>query len=181
MGILRLLDQLESMSRKHFIPSISRIDGAALASLAFQAPKGTILDLGAGIGYSTLWLAIGAQPHHRIIAVEYDQNLYTELEHYAEEITKATGIEIIPVKAEALEYLKTLPEKTIALAFIDIEKHQYPQALQELLPRLAPGATLAFHNAYTPRPPQKFFQLLNQHKVTYKIIPSESGLLIAKP
>ncbi len=122
-----LIERLRRDSYKYYVPAIDPEDGAALAALAATAPMGDILDLGAGIGYSTAWLAAGARarPGARIVAVEYVPELAERLRVNAIAIREATGVEVEVVEDDALRFLQTYDGRA-AMAFVDIEKSQYP-------------------------------------------------------
>ncbi|MCE4620047.1 MAG: class I SAM-dependent methyltransferase [Desulfurococcales archaeon] len=176
-----LLEKLEEESRKHYIPLIDREDGAALAAIAYAAPRGLFLDLGAGVGYSTAWIAVGAAGKaDKIIAVEWDPDLAPRLELHADLIREASGVRVEVVNADAIEYLEQHKQELegVAMAFVDIEKWQYRRALQLLAPVTVTGGYIAFHNAFFPRPPKEFFDEASRYDHT--IIPTPQGLLIVR-
>ena len=82
------------------------------------------------------------------------------------------------VEGEALSLLDTIPDKSIRLAFVDVEKHQYPRMAEMLEEKLVEGGLAAFHNAYTPRPPDRFFVVVE--KFNPVVIPTPQGLLVIK-
>ncbi len=174
-----LVNQLESQSRENYIPIIDREDAAVLSSLAFLAKPGLFIDLGAGVGYSTLWLAIGAMGKHttKIIAVEWDEDLADFLKRNAHAIERVTNVKVEVVVADAIEYLNNLEgDVKFSLAFVDIEKHQYPKAFDLLVGHMIHGGIMAFHNAYYPAPPKEFFKKIERFKNI--IIPTPQGLAI---
>ena len=180
-----LLRRLEKESRREGIPAIDERDGFSLAALAFTAPRGgLVLDLGAGIGYSTAWLALGAGPWRgRVVAVEGDPRRASRLREFASEISEATGAEVEVVEGDALSYLESLGPGTVSLAFVDIEKHEYTRALQMLAGsdgprRLLEGGLAAFHNAYFPAPPPEFFREASKYETV--TIPTPAGLLVVR-
>ncbi len=174
-----LLERLLEESRRLWIPAIDPEDGAALAALAFTAPEGLVLDLGAGVGYSTAWLAIGAGARGlRVVAVEYDRARARVLESYAPAIEEATGARVEVVEGDALDFLRGLRGRVVGLAFVDVEKSEYPEALRLLAERSVPGGLAAFHNAYFPRPPDEFFELAA--RLAHMIVPTPAGLLVAR-
>jgi len=180
-SIRELLAELERLSQEYFIPAIDSEDGAALAALAAVAPRGgLVLDLGAGVGYSTAWLAVGAGAWRgRVVAVEADPARFKVLKEAATRISEATGARVEAVNGDALEYLRSLPQRSVSMAFIDIEKHQYREAFQLIAGGLGvPGAILAFHNAYYPRPPDDFFEYASRFE--HSIVPTPAGLLVAR-
>lgn len=179
--IKELIGQLERQSKEYYIPAIDREDAAALASLAFMAEPGLIVDLGAGIGYSALWLAIGAstKSNARIVAVEWDEDLGGILERNAHAIERATGVSVEVVVSDALDYLEGLDDNTsFSLAFVDIEKHQYPRAFDHLVKHMISGGIITFHNAYTPAPPKEFFDKISRYNSL--ILPTPQGLAIVR-
>ncbi|MDT7896153.1 MAG: hypothetical protein RQ855_08125 [Desulfurococcales archaeon] len=62
------------------------------------------------------------------------------------------GIEIEVIYGDALEYLRGIEDGSLDLAFIDIEKGSYPQALRLLRKKLRKGGIAIFHNAISPKP-----------------------------
>ncbi|MCE4601007.1 MAG: class I SAM-dependent methyltransferase [Desulfurococcales archaeon] len=177
--VRELLSRLRKESLESYVPLIDAEDGAALATLAFMAPEGLIVDLGAGVGYSALWLAIGARGKSgaRIVAVEWDPDLAQVLARNAKAIERITGVGVEVVNDDALEYLDSLPEEELfSLAFVDIEKNQYPEALAKLVPRTRKGGVLAFHNAYFPSPPKSFYEMIRGYR--HLIVPTPQGLAV---
>jgi len=175
-----LLEALREESYRLGIPAIDERDGYALAALAFSAPRGgVVLDLGAGVGYSTAWLALGAGAWGaRIVAVEYEPSRAGRLRGHARLIMEATGARVEVVEGEALDVLRGLQDGSVSMAFVDIEKHWYPEALRLLREKLVPGGLAAFHNAYFPRPPREFFE--EAARLEHVVLPTPVGLLVAR-
>jgi predicted O-methyltransferase YrrM len=69
------------------------------------------------------------------------------------------GIEIEVIYGDALEYLRGIEDGSLDLAFIDIEKGSYPQALRLLRKKLRKEGIAIFHNAISPKPPKEFFEI----------------------
>ena len=179
--IYQVIQVLEKESDKLYIPRISREDGTALSSLSFTVCSripGLIVDAGAGVGYSTAWLALGAIGSGRsceIVAIEWDENLYKRLEENARLVSSA-GVHVRPVRGDALDYMRNIDG--IALAFIDIEKHMYPDALKLAIERVRPGGLIVFHNALFPAPPEEFYQEIGERGLKYTIVPTVAGGLV---
>ena len=62
------------------------------------------------------------------------------------------GIEIEVIYGDALEYLRGIEDGSLDLAFIDIEKGSYPQALRLLRKKLRKEGIAIFHNTISPKP-----------------------------
>ncbi len=185
----KYLENIGTRSRALGIPSVDPEDGMILYATTLQATArlgGAIdaLDLGAGIGYSTLWIAAGAEDACRpggpcrVVAVEAS----ARLARLGEEATARAGLRRVRVRGvagDALAYLESLPRRSVDLAFVDIEKHEYTPALELLEYKLRPGGVALFHNAYFPRPPQEFFEHVKSGPWRWGVAPTPQGLLIA--
>jgi hypothetical protein len=112
------------------------------------------VDTGAGIGYSTIFLAYGmGQRWGGLTAIENREERFNELMSnlpLQREIA-GDGIEIEVIYGDALEYLRGIEDGSLDLAFIDIEKGSYPQALRLLRKKLRKGGIAIFHNAISPK------------------------------
>ncbi|BAN90551.1 O-methyltransferase [Aeropyrum camini] len=173
------------------IPAIDPEDGLILASIAYLVGGGkrTYVDAGAGIGYSTVWIAYGA--YHRclemacrIIAIEYEGELANILSRKLEGARDMFGgrIEFEVVEGDALDYFSDLESKggeAFDMAFVDIEKRDYPNALAKLENLLVTGGVAAFHNAFQPPPPSKFFSMVSKEPWKPVVLPTPAGLLLA--
>jgi predicted O-methyltransferase YrrM len=178
-----MLDRTKELSRTYLVPAIDPEDGAALSALAFAActsSDGIVLDAGAGVGYSTMWLAIGVASsgnnNCKIVAVEVNDELYNKLRGVAREVSGIINIEAW--HGDAL-YLADRIDR-IALGFVDVEKHQYAAMLKKLRDKVVRGGYLAFHNAFFPRPPSNFFVIVEELAWKKTTIPTPQGLLVLR-
>lgn len=184
-----MLDTVRRKSVSMGIPAIDVEDGMILASIAFHvASRGgrTFVDAGAGIGYSTLWIyygvAKGCSGNCKIVALEYNGAIYKELKR---NISRLQGgalesvqrVLVEAVHGDALGFLTAID--SMDYAFIDIEKGDYPKALSVLESKLSKDGVALFHNAFYPRPPQSFFNMLDRGPWRYMVAPTPQGLLIA--
>jgi len=184
-NIIRVLEELRRKSLELGIPAIDPEDGMILQAIAFvtAATGGNVaVDAGAGIGYSTLWIILGLENGCRgkctLKAIEYDDNRASILKEKVMEMNlKRVKVEVLV--GEALDILERMPPESIDFAFIDIEKDQYPQALELLKTRLKRGRPALFHNAYYPPPPRAFFERVREITWNSTIIPTGPGMLIA--
>ena len=185
-----LVERVERESAELGIPSISREDGFVLQGLALVAGRlgGVVVDAGAGIGYSTLWVIGGLASRCRgggggagcrVVAVEADPVLAGRAREVLGEASRATGVGVEVVAGDALEYLAGLPDESVAMAFIDIYKHQYPDAARLLAAKAMRGGIVVFHNALYPRPPGEFYQLMARRPWVSVVVPTGAGLLVA--
>ncbi|MCE4625192.1 MAG: class I SAM-dependent methyltransferase [Desulfurococcales archaeon] len=180
-----LIDQLEEDSNNLLIPSIAREDGTLLAATAFAActsVNGILVDAGAGIGFSTAWIvlgAVGSGRRCRVVAIEYDGRLFKHLRSTADQL--AAYVDIDAINDNALTVVEGL--NNIALLFVDIEKHQYAEILRLARDRLVSGGYAVFHNIFFPRPTEDFFQVMEELGWKRVAVPSEAGgsIILRKP
>ena len=180
-----IIGRYESLFRREserlWVPSIDWEDGLVLQSLAFAAGEGLVVDLGAGAGYSTLWLLAGmadsCRKRCRLFAVERRRDRAETARRLLSSIP-VENVEVEVLVGDALEAVKELRE--ISLAFVDIDKARYPEALSLLEERLIEGGLAVFHNAYTPPPPPGFLEKASQPPWLSTIIPTDQGLLVAR-
>ncbi|MEM4971776.1 MAG: class I SAM-dependent methyltransferase [Sulfolobales archaeon] len=189
IGLDRFIEvagQLYKRSIELGIPAISPEDGLVLSSIAFIycASNSYIkaIDAGAGIGYSTIYLAYGMGIGCRgeLTAVENRWDRFEELRANLPLLKEIAGdkIEVKVRYGDALEFLRNLENKALDIAFVDIEKSFYPEALRILRDKLKMGGIAIFHNAIAPRPPREFFEIAEREYIS-TIIPSEAGILLA--
>ena len=163
-------------SKRLGIPHIPLEDAYVIEATSFSTlanVEGVALDLGAGVGFSTIWMLRAAKEFgKRLIAVERDEIYFEELK----DLAKKFGFEA--VKAEAKEFLKELDE-SVAFAFVDVDKGDYPEVAELLYEKLSRGGVALFHNAFFPSPPQAFFDKVKELGFRYIIVPTSLGLLLA--
>ena len=123
-----LLERMEEYAESHAVPIIGPLVGRFLYNLAKASRSRRILEIGAAIGYSGLWLA-------RAIASE--KGSLTTLEKDPERVKIArkniadAGLTrtVKVIEGDALEILPTLKEE-YDLIFLDSDKNVYPDAFK---------------------------------------------------
>ena len=178
---------MEQLAKKKEFPIVERMVGRLLFLLTkLKAPK-LIVELGSGFGYSAYWFAKALDKGKVVLTdyreenIEYAKNLFQE----AGMMRKAefrTGEALVIAR----EY------QDIDILFIDIEKHQYLEAVRTLIPRLNSNALIIADNSLwygkvaekgrdkNTREIQKFNDYLFRHPdfVTV-IVPLRDGVLLA--
>lgn len=138
----RLLAMEEKARSMHF-PIIDRQVGRFLHLVTLLKKPRLVVELGSGFGYSALWMARALPEGARIVLTEYgEKNL-----EYARQVFTEEGLADKAVfrSGNALELGQEYDN--IDMLFIDMDKYLYPQALEVMLPRLAPDGLLVADNA----------------------------------
>ncbi len=133
--------EMERIAGKNGFPIVERLVGRLLFMLTkLKAPK-LIVELGSGFGYSAYWFA-KALNRGKVVLTDYrGENM-----EYAKNLFRETGL---MRKAEfragnALEIAREY--KNIDILFIDIDKHQYLDAVRALIPNLNRNALIIADN-----------------------------------
>lgn len=125
--------------------NIGEDQGRFLQMLVAIADARHVVEIGTFTGMSALWLARGLPDGGRLTCFEqWDEPIEVARAAWAE-AGVADRIEV--VMGPAIDSLRALPlDAAIDLAFVDADKGSYAAYIDELLPRLAPGGTIAVDN-----------------------------------
>jgi caffeoyl-CoA O-methyltransferase len=137
----RHLLEMERIAIKDDFPIVERLVGRLLFIITKLRDPKLILELGSGFGYSAYWFA-RALNKGRVVLTDYSE----ENMDYARKLFRETGL---TGKAEfrtgnALEIARGYKNRDIL--FIDIDKHQYLDAVRELIPNLGRNALIIADN-----------------------------------
>lgn len=139
------LEKLAAQCKAEWIPLVQPEVGQFLQVLLQIKQAGRILELGTGVGYSTILLAQAMTWPGQITTIEIDPQCYeracTNFRQHkvAEKIT--------PLLGDANELLPTL-EGDFDFIFVDAAKGQYPEFFNKLWPKLAPQGVLIMDNIF---------------------------------
>jgi predicted O-methyltransferase YrrM len=177
------IELVERKSRALGIPSIDPEDGLVLYTAAVIASTrgGVAADLGAGIGYSTLWIAGGFDDSCPDECVVYAVESSSRLVREGRRLLGRAPLERVRIEwieGDALEWLESMPGESLALAFVDIDKSEYPEALELLAEKLVFGGVALFHNAYWPAPPRRFYELTSKPPWIGGVAPTPLGVAV---
>jgi predicted O-methyltransferase YrrM len=133
--------EMECIAKENDFPIVERLVGRLLFILTkLKAPK-LIVELGSGFGYSAYWFAKALDKGKVVLTdyreenMEYAKNLFHETSLIRKaEFRTGNALEI------AGEY------KSIDILFIDIDKHQYLDAVRALIPNLNRNALIIADN-----------------------------------
>jgi predicted O-methyltransferase YrrM len=138
-----VLAEMEKYASRRDIPIIGPACGRLLHLLAQISGAKRIFEMGSAIGYSTIWLARGAGHDAEIYYTDGDP----ENARRARNNFRRGGVEdrIQLLVGDAVQLIDGL-SGAFDLIFIDVDKHQYPDALRKAVPRLRSGGLLLTDN-----------------------------------
>jgi caffeoyl-CoA O-methyltransferase len=138
-----VLNEMERLAAREHIPII----GPAVARLLFFTAQVSgarrIFEMGSAIGYSTIWLARAAGPGAEVFYTDGSAANATRASRFLRRAGVARRVSILT--GDAIEMLSKT-SGGFDMIFIDVDKHQYPEALRCALPRLRRGGILATDN-----------------------------------
>ena len=103
----------------------------------------TVFELGSGFGYSGLWFAKALEDHGRVILTEGDARTVDSARDY---FGRAGLVDRAVFElGDGLEILDRYPGP-FDIIYCDIDKHDYPRALDKSLPKLRRGGLLITDN-----------------------------------
>jgi caffeoyl-CoA O-methyltransferase len=187
-----VISEMEDYAAKNRIPIIGPAVARMLALFVQVSGAKRIFEMGSAIGYSTIWLARAAGPKAKVFYTDGDPEKANRAKDYFRRAGVAKRIEVRV--GNALELLKKMPG-TFDLIFNDVDKHQYPAALQVALPKVKRGGlfitdnTLWSGKAARPAAPddihtqgvQEFNRLVYSMKGLYPVlIPLRDGVTVCQ-
>jgi caffeoyl-CoA O-methyltransferase len=138
-----ILTEMERYAKKHDVPIIGPACGRLLYLIAQISGAKRIFEMGSAIGYSTIWLARAAGPGAEIYYTDGSAvNAKLAGQHF---IRAGVSDRIQILVGDALLLLDEIGGP-FDLIFIDVDKHQYPKAMQKAVPRLKSGGLLITDN-----------------------------------
>src|SRR5271163_2209249 len=134
---------MEAYARERRVPIIGPACGRLLYLLAQISGAKRIFEMGSAIGYSTIWFARAAGSGAEVYYTDGDPKNAER----AQENFRRAGVEdrIHILVGDALAHFDET-DGQFDLILIDINKHEYPAALQKAIPRLKSGGLLVTDN-----------------------------------
>jgi caffeoyl-CoA O-methyltransferase len=185
-----VLVEMERFAKKRRIPIIGPACGRLLYLLTQMSGAKRIFEMGSAIGYSTIWIARAAGEGAEIYYTDGD----AENARRAKENFRRAGVEgrVQQLVGDAVELIDSVPGK-FGIIFIDVDKHQYPAALEKALPRLPSGGLLIADNVLwsgrvasrgkdvRTRSIQKFNRMIYASKELFPVIlPLRDGVAVCR-
>ena len=135
--------EMEELARQRGFPIVGPLVGRLLMLLAKATSARRVLELGSGFGYSALWFARALPDDGEIILTEYD----SEDSERSRGFLAGAGLagKATFLVGDALLLVDSV-HGPFDIVFIDVDKEQYPAALDKALPLLRLGGLLIADN-----------------------------------
>ncbi len=138
-----LMKEMEAMAEEQRFPSVGPLVGRFLYQLAKISNAKMIFELGSGYGYSALWLAMALPDDGQILCTEFDK---AKAEIGMKFLDRAKLMhKVVYEIGDALECFHRY-QGPFDFIFCDLDKHQYPKALEMGIPRLKEGGLFVADN-----------------------------------
>jgi predicted O-methyltransferase YrrM len=138
-----VLAAMERYAAANDVPIIGPAVGRLLGLLVKVSGTQRIYEMGSAIGYSTIWLARAAGPHAKVFYTDGNPTNARRAAAYFRRAGVANRVRILV--GDSLNLIHRV-RGTFDLIFIDVDKHQYPEAFRKALPRLRRGGLLVADN-----------------------------------
>jgi predicted O-methyltransferase YrrM len=139
-----VLARLEAEGDRASAVAVAPTTGRFLFSLVAPQTDCEVLEIGAGRGYSTLWLAAGVRYlGGRVLSLERDYGCMADWRRNLAEAGLEETAEL--VEGDALETLEMIDD-VFDVVFIDAAKEEYERLFQLARPKLEPGALVIADN-----------------------------------
>jgi caffeoyl-CoA O-methyltransferase len=135
--------EIEEYAAQNRIPIIGPAVARLLTLLVHISGAKRIFEMGSAIGYSTIWLARAAGPEAEVFYSDGAPENARRAQDYFQRAGVAKQIKV--ATGDAIALLKE-SSGTFDLIFNDIDKHQYPAAMEAALPKLRSGGLLVTDN-----------------------------------
>jgi predicted O-methyltransferase YrrM len=138
-----LLKEMEALAEEQMFPAVGPLVGRFLYQLAKISEAKMIFELGSGFAYSTLWFAMAIPENGQIIATDFDRKKadlglkFLDRAKLRHKVLYEVG--------DALNSFHRY-QGPFDLIFVDLNKEQYPKALEMAVPRLKKGGLLVADN-----------------------------------
>jgi caffeoyl-CoA O-methyltransferase len=138
-----VISEMERYAKRHDVPIIGPVVARTIYLLAQISGAKRMFEMGSAIGYSTIWLARAAGTDAEVYFTDGDPANAARARGYFKRAAVDNFIQIMT--GDAVNLIDQVPGE-FDLIFIDVDKHQYPEALRKAIPRLRSGGLLIADN-----------------------------------
>jgi caffeoyl-CoA O-methyltransferase len=139
-----LLNEMESLAARNGFPIVGPECGRVLQQVARMTGATRVFEMGSGYGYSTLWFALALPPGGQVVHTDGDPRNTDMARDFLGRAGLADRVRF--VTGDAREILAREPGG-LDVIFCDIDKEQYPEALELMRGKIRVGGAILVHNA----------------------------------
>lgn len=176
----QVLGEMETYARQHDFPIVGPLVGRTLYLLARASRARSVFEMGSGYGYSAIWFARGGGPGCKVVCTDGDE---ANRRLAATFLTRAGVAQQIEFQVGIAQELVThYPEGHFDIIYNDVDKYQYPEALEAALPRLRKGGLFITDNllwdgkVLEPGPPKEDHDTVGILEFTKRIYEDDGRL-----
>jgi len=141
-----LLVEIRKYCRQFNLPNINPEEGRALALLVQATGARRALEVGTCTGYSGIWIARALPQDGVLETIEADKGNARVARDNFKKANVAEKVRVL--EGKALDVMPTLPEKAFDLVFIDADKQEYSDYLEEALRLTHKGSLICADNMF---------------------------------
>lgn len=138
-----LLREMEEEAKTNEFPIIGPQCGRRLMILSLSIGAKKVFEMGSGFGYSTVWFAHAVGSDGQVVHTDGDAENTSRAREYIARAGFSDRVSFLT--GDANELLRE-SDKTYDVILIDIDKHDYPKALEVAVPKLRVGGLILTHN-----------------------------------
>jgi len=140
--------EMEAHAEETGFPIVGPEVGGLLRLLARAVGAERVFEFGSGFGYSATWFAQAVPDDGQVVLTELDAD---ELERARAYIAEAELADVAVFEhGDAFDVFEAY-EGPFDVVLLDSEKHRYPDAIEPIREKLAPGGMLVADNALAAR------------------------------
>lgn len=143
-------DHLHRLTRESYLRLINgrmvsgHLQGRLLKMLTQLCAPKIAVELGTFSGYSALCIAEGLSDDGRLVSIEVDDELEDFIRRQLDSTEHGKKVELRIGKA--LEICREFKDESVDMMFIDADKRQYPEYLEEAMRMIRPGGLIIADN-----------------------------------
>jgi len=138
-----LLAEMEQKARDRNFPIIGPQCGRRLMVLALAIGASKVFEMGSGFGYSTVWFGHAVGTGGEVTHTDGDPANTAQAKEYIERAGFSERVRFLTGDANLL---LADDDDTYDVVLIDIDKQDYPKALEIAVPKLRVGGLILTHN-----------------------------------
>lgn len=144
----RLVEQLEREAAESGFPIIGPLSGRVLETMARAVSARRVLELGSGFGYSAYWFSRALPSGSELVWTDGDPKNEARARSHHEILFPHVTVRFLC--GDALTMARPLPGE-FDVVFVDVDKHEYPAALDLAREKVRRGGVILFDNVLWSR------------------------------